>query len=297
MWLFVIWFLPAILSITVGNFAGFWGAGLGLAFVWLGFCISLGLIIVRQKEFVVIERLGKFKSVYFRGWHVRVIGVDRVRAKGDLLAKQLHLYADESAPDMDFADASAPLDASIWYQIGDPADITAAIRNGIWEKVAKSVEAWVYTYKDPESRIYNLADAELRPRFQKKKIDDASTARNGIADDVMDAIVPEMKKFGAYTPSDGKRLTIEDIDLPPGVIALRELALEGKKRAEESAYEAVGYWKAIKVVSKKLGITVQEARGIYETQRGLDTLREVKPDMTLVSKDLAGALINIGVNK
>lgn len=293
MWRFIIWFLPAIVSISIGVFAGAWGIGLGSAFGWLGSCIFWGSMIIKQQEFVVIERLGRFKTVYFRGWHVRVVGVDSIRDSGDLRAKRLELYADVKAPDMDFADASAGVDASIWYQIGNPEDIA----KGNWEEVAEAVKAWVYTYQKPEGRIYNLVDGELRPLFQAKNIDQASTDRNGIADMVMNAIEGEMHKLGAYSPTDGKRLTIEDIELPPEVIGLREMALEGKKRAEEAENEAGGYWKAISIIRDKLGITTQEARSIYETQRGLDTLREVKPTLTLVGKDLGGVLGTINLGK
>lgn len=296
MWLFVIWFLPAIASLGVGTFSGFWGAGFGLAFVWLGFCIHQGMIIVKQQEFVVIERLGKFLTVYFRGWHVRIIGVDRIRANDSLRAKRLQLYEDEKAAEIDFKDASAEIDASIWYQIGNPADILQATKNGNWDNVANSVKAWVYTYEKPEERIDNLADGGLRPLFQQKSIDQASEERDGIADKVMNDIAQEMAKFGAYPPSDGKRLVIEDIKLPDEVVRLRELVLEGQKRAEESEKEAAGYWKAIKAIQDNLNVTVEEARKIYETQRGLNVLEKTKPAMTLVAKDLTGVLINLGVN-
>jgi len=131
-----------------------------------------------------------------------------------------------------------------------------------------------------------------------KSVDDASKDRNGIADTVMQAIVGEMAKTGAYPPSDDKQFIIEDIKLPETTRKLRELVLEGKKRAEESTNEAKGYWKAIKKIQKKLGVTPQEARGIYETQRGLRMFETVKPSLTLVGKDLANVLIsaNLGNN-
>jgi regulator of protease activity HflC (stomatin/prohibitin superfamily) len=293
MWQFIVWILPAFISTLVGISVGVWGAGVGLAFVWLGFCVFQGSIIVKQQEFVVIERLGRFLTVYFHGWHVRVIGVDRVRASGELRAKRIQLYADEKGSKMDFSDASAPIDASMWYQIGDPADIAT----GTWDKVAEAIRAWVYTYEKPEERIYNLVDGELRPLFQRKKIDQANQDRNGIADEVMDAIVPEMVKFGAYAPSSKKRLIIEDIDLPPEIIEMRSLVLKGQKRAEESENEAAGYWKAIKAIQGQLHVTVEEARSIYETQRGLSTLERTKPTLTLVGKDLANVLGTINLGK
>jgi regulator of protease activity HflC (stomatin/prohibitin superfamily) len=293
MWKFVIWFVPAIVLIVVGSIIGLWGAGIGLAFVWIGFCIFQGSIIVEQQEYAVIERLGKFKMVYFRGWHIRVIGVDSIRggAKGDLRAKQLKLYSETNPPNVDFSDASAPVDASIWRQIGNSDDIVA----GRWEKVTESIRDWTYLYENPDQRIDDLVGGELRPLCQGKKISEANKDRDSIAHTVMEAVVQEMNKFGAYTPNDKKRLVISDIRIPPEIIALREMALEGEKRAQESVNEAAGYWKAIREIADHLHITVQEARGIFETQRGLDTIRETKPSITLVGKDLSGVLINLGV--
>ena len=296
MWLFSIWFLPAIVSISIGISVNAWGAGLGLAFVWLGFCIFQGSIIVKQQEYVVIERLGKFLTVYFRGWHVRVIGVDRIRTTGDLLAKQLLLYTDPKGNQLiNFKDTSAPIDASIWYQIGNPDDIAADTVDG-WRRIAKAVKAWVYTYANPEKRIDDLVDSALRPKFQEGSIEDANKSKDSIADGVREEILPEMEMFGAYAPKGKKFLVIENIKLPEEVIKLREMALEGQKRAEENVSEAAGYWGAIKAIQDNLKVDAKEARSIYETQRGLDTLRETKPVMTLVGKDFGTVLgtLNLG---
>jgi len=292
MWLSIVWFLPAILSVFIGmSFA--WGAGLGLAFAWIGFCIFKGSFVVQQQEYIVIERLGKFRNVFFSGWHLRVIGVDRIHVEGNLRARQLPLYTDiPGGQEISFKDTSAPIDASIWYQVGNPDDIA----NEKWSEVAKAVKAWTYVYTNPEERIDDLADSALRPRFQEKSIEQANQSRDDIATSAKDEILSEMAMFGAYAPKGNKFLVIENIKLPEEVVKLREMALEGEKRAQESENEAVGYWKAIKAIQTNLSVTVEVARSIYETQRGLDTIRETKPAMTLVGKDLGGVLINLGTH-
>ena len=296
MWRFIVWFLPMIFLSIIGVFTGAWGAGLGLALVWLGFCVYRGGIIVPQQEFVVIERLGKYHTVYFRGWHFMVIGVDSIHLKGDMRAKRLRMYTDENGRTdramMDFIDGSAAITASVWYQIGSPDDVDADNRDAL----RKAVQKWTYVYEDPVSRVDNLVDSELRPLIQAESIDEASKKRDGIAEEVMRKIKDDLSALGTYAPRGGKRLVIEDIDLPDNVIALRELALEGEKRAQESEKESAGYWKSILAIHTNLGVSVPEARSIYETQRGLDTLRETKPAMTLVGKDFSGVLgtINLG---
>ena len=122
MW-FIIWILPAIVSVAIGTVVGYWGAGIGLALVWVGFCIYRGSMILGQREFALIERLGKYHTVFFCGWHIRVIGVDTIRNQGFMRAESLHMYSDEngrtSRAMMDFTDASAPIDATFWYHICD----------------------------------------------------------------------------------------------------------------------------------------------------------------------------------
>lgn len=299
-WEFVIWVLPTLLLAVIGTAAGYWGAGFGLAFIWAGFCVYQGTIIVKQNTYVVIERFGKFRTVFFAGWRVRVLLVDRIHGEvGSLSAKSLLLYADENGPAkravIDFTDASAPISAKVWYQVGKHDDVA----NQRWNEIEADVKKWTYDYADAIVRIDSLVDAELRPRLQNQKLEEVNanhTIVEGIIDKVIELVGPELEKMGVYPPTTHKLLVIEDIDLPPGVVDLRQLALEGEKKALKGVNESAGYWKAIEAISKNLGVSVQEARAIYETQRGLDVLRETKPTMNLVGKDFGGVLgtINLG---
>ncbi|MHB1770046.1 MAG: SPFH domain-containing protein [Minisyncoccota bacterium] len=295
MWRTIIWGGPAAVAIAICSAFGFWGIGLGLAFVWLGFCIFQGTILLAQQQYAVIERLGTYRTVYFRGWNIRVIGVDKIHGEiGDMRAKEYQLYADESKTTIDFTDGSAPVVVKIWYRLGEPED--AEVGNENWKKLTEAIKLWVYTYEKPEDRVYALVDGALRPLLQAESIDTASKKRGSIAEDTMEAVEPELAKIGAYVPSDQKRLVIEDIDLPQSVIDLRQKKLEGEKLASEQEAEAAGYWKAIKAVQVNLDVPVEDARRIYETQRGLDALEKTKPKLTLIGKDLRGILgtINLG---
>ena len=297
MWRTIIWGGPAAVAIVVFSAFGLWGIGLGLAFAWIGFCIFQGTIILEQQQDVVIERLGKYQTVYFRGWNIRVIGVDKIRGGiRDMRGKEYLLYADERKTDIDFADgASAPVVVRFWYRIGKPEDAILGSEN--WEKLTEAVKLWVYKYEKPEDRVYALVDGALRPRLQALSIDDASKGRDSIAKETVDdALKREMAEIGAYIPSDQGRLIIEDIELPQSVIDLRQKKLEGEKLASEQEAEAAGYWRAIKAVRDNLRVSVDKARKIYETQRGLDTLEKIQPRMTLVGKGLRGLIgtINLG---
>ncbi len=298
MWRTIIWGGPAAVAIVVCNALGLWGMGFGLAFAWIGFCIFQGTIILEQQQYAVIERLGKYQTVYFRGWNVRVIGVDRIRRGiSDMRGKEYQLYADERKTDIDFADgASAPVVVKFWYRIGKPEDAVVGSEN--WEKLTEAVKLWVYKYEKPEDRVYALVDGALRPRLQALDIDAASKGRGNIAEETMEIVEPGLAEIGAYVPSDKGRLVIEDIELPQSVIDLRLKKLEGEKLASELEAEAVGYWKPILAVQTGLDTSLDKAWEMYRTLRSLDTLPKIQPQMVLVGEGLKGILgnINLGGN-
>ena len=297
MWRTIIWGGPAAVAIVVCNALGLWGMGFGLAFAWIGFCIFQGTIILEQQQYAVIERLGKYQTVYFRGWNVRVIGVDRIRRGiSDMRGKEYQLYADERKTDIDFADgASAPVVVKFWYRIGKPEDAVVGSEN--WEKLTEAVKLWVYKYEKPEDRVYALVDGALRPRLQALSIDEASKGRDDIAEKTMDVVKSGLEEIGAYVPSDKGRLVIEDIVLPPSVIALRLKKLEGEKLASELEAEAAGYWKPVLAVQTGLSTSLDKAWEMYRTLRSLDTLPKIQPKMVLVGEGLSGILGNINLDE
>ena len=297
MWRTIIWGGPAAVAIVVFSAFGLWGIGLGLAFAWIGFCIFQGTIILEQQQYAVIERLGKYQTVYFRGWKVLVIGVDKIRGEiGDMRAKEYQLYADERKTELDFADgASAPVVVKIWYRLGKPED--AVVESENWKELTEAVKLWVYKYEKPEDRVYALVDGALRPRLQALNIDDASTSkgRGNIAEETMKIVEPGLAEIGAYVPSDKGRLVIEDIELPQSVIDLRQKKLEGEKLAAEQEAEAAGYWRPVQAVQVGLDTSLDKAWGIYRTLRALKTLEKIQPGITLVGKGLDGILGNINL--
>ncbi len=295
MWRLIVWYVPMAIAITVGRVLQVWGLGYGLAFAWLGFCIYAGSLVLREQEFAVIERNGVYRTVYFRGWHIRVIGVDTIRKYGDMRASEYELYSDDRATEIDFTDGvSAPVVVKLWWRIGNPGH--AAVGKEDWKELTEAVQRWTYRYQDARIRAFSLVDAELRPRLQAKTSDQASVDRNGIADETVAAIRDSFEEIGIYEPTGKKLLVIEDIAFSEEVIRARQEVLVGDKRAKEMEAESSGYWKAIKSISEHLNISTEEARKIYETQRGLDALREIKPSMNLVGKDVGSVLatLNLG---
>ncbi|MDD3531009.1 MAG: SPFH domain-containing protein [Candidatus Pacebacteria bacterium] len=301
MWLAIVWFVPAALSISVGMMTGVWGAGFGLAFAWVGYCVGAGSIILGQREFAVIERFGKFRTVFFKGWNIRVIGVDSFSTRGVLKTQRLRMYTNENGRTeravMDFlGGASAPIEASVWFHIGNPENV----KNEQWKELREDILKWAYAYDKPLERIDGLVDSALRPLLQAKTLEEINTSvdRAAIANKVLETVHDELRAIGVYPTPEGEFLTIEDVDLPPEVIQMRELAFRGEQEARENELRAAGYWKPIKEIQEKLGVSATEARAIFETQRGLDTLREVKPAMTLVGENLKNTIytLNLGGN-
>ena len=203
LWKCIVWLLPALTSIGFGLAVGAPGASVVLALAWIKFCTIQGTVRLGPEEFLVIEQFGKFKTVYFRGEHTLVIGVDRIRTRGTLRPMRFDIYARPDAPDMNFIDGTAPIDANVRCQIGNQLDISI----GNWEQVAKDVQKWTYTHEDIEKHFLDLIDSYLRPRFRKEPLALAPIKKADLASDLTSEIESELKRFGMY-PARGRETLI-----------------------------------------------------------------------------------------
>lgn len=293
---FPIVILPSIVFVLFGAIFDAWGAGAFVGLVWIGYAIFNGTQIVKQQEFLVTEVLGKCgdQGVRFAGWHVLLPWVEQIRAQGDLRTKRLSIYGEGAGTLIDFKDGtSAPVVVSAWYQVGEPN----AVANQNWTAVAKDVRLWVYTYTHPEDRIRSLIDGALRPLLQMKDIDEANVDRNGLAEQVMSQVAPEMRKFGAYPQNNGVRLVIEDIKIPPEIARMRAQVLEAKKVVERATREAMGTAQVINLIARECGMNQEDARKMYMYLRGLETIKSTGANVTLIGSGIQGVVGTLNMDK
>ncbi|MFA6408267.1 MAG: hypothetical protein WCW36_02215 [Candidatus Paceibacterota bacterium] len=194
----------AMVFVGTGTLSGAWWASVALAAVWLILCKFMCQIDVGKEECVVIERFGKLRFL-FHGRYTLIIGVDHIQERISLGPRPREELFPDTAPAVKFLpDDSAPVEAGLYYQIGNPRDVAA----GNWDRVEKDVRKWFYSNKWLISRI--VTDRLLQI-LEKMSIAEASTERKHIASEVEDAVIPNLKEFGIYEQTGKKFLKIEPI--------------------------------------------------------------------------------------
>lgn len=309
-WVVALFALWSAASFGVGALIGFpFGSSLRTGFstllagVGILYAVALYRGSARTQEFVVVERMLKFWDIKLSGLRLAFPFIDRIRLRDNFLSKQIELFVVNGTPatraGIDFVDATAPVNAGAWYQVGDPEAVMA----GDYEKLIQDVYRYVYViFEDSRAkRIADIIEDALRPILQKYTLDAAQKDADSAGDLCVAAARPRLAELGVYA-SPGKGVVIRDIIIPPEIAELRALALRGKKRAEEIAAASTGYWQSISEVisgAEKSGkdLTTEEARAIVETQRGLEVVEKTGANITFVSPNVRGVLTTLGIGE
>lgn len=277
--------------------------GLGIASAIAGVGILYGAALyrgsVRNNEFAVVERLGKYWDVKFAGLRLAFPFIDRVRENYNFFGFDVELFLDATDPKgekrvrMNFRDgASAPVDTSAWLQIGNPG----ATRDELREDVLK----WTYTVlkEEREERLIEICASALRPELEKLSLEEVevgTTAGSTVADAVRLAIQNvEIDLFALgvhFTP--GKGIVIRGLELPSEIVAIRELVLTGQKRALEMEAASSGYWSSIQEIinaaakaNPPINLSADKAQEIFERQIALGVIKEAKANITFIASDI-----------
>ncbi|MDB5245018.1 MAG: hypothetical protein JWN90_123, partial [Parcubacteria group bacterium] len=289
------WGVPGLVLSVIGAVIGSqFGLGIGTAImlllIWSAGFWAAGFMVVTEAWFVVIERFGQFHSVKFPGWRWKNPFFDYERLRDCMSARPFELYkAGDKKAVIDFLDASAPITALSWYSIGNPVDVA----NKDWDLVTPQIALWTYRYIDPRKRAASIFDGSLRPKLQALTIDQAQVGGDAAAEAAVAEARPSLAGFGAYPTMSGKALIIDDINLPPEVVAQRQRKLAGEKAADEETAKFQGPARAANAIvtaAKALGhtVTYKEAMAQVLQQMAFDTLRNTGANVTLVGQDLPG---------
>ncbi len=268
-----------------------WPFVIGTGLLWVGIYLMYGIKFLEQRDFIVIERFGRFYRVALRG--VRLLCfpglIDKIVKKGTLEYLQLNLYEDAEGQEVDFKDGTAAIEGHAFYRIisgGTDTDTTAHILRFTYEIV------------DPLGRLRNLLDNLIRGRLQAMTIDQASKQKDGMWDNIKsEGEISQLKQIGLEL-DDSRGIIITDIKLPEAIVKFRQQKLQGKADAERSTARGRGYSDSIRILQNKLGISAQEAIALYNTQTGMELLREVKPGgMTFVAPGMQGVLASFDIKQ
>lgn len=276
--------------------ANFFEAELSAIILWSAIYISLGFRVINPKEFLVIERFGKFYRIVHPGITVICGFIDRVVYNSNSKYQRKNLYQDEPN-NVDFQDGSAPVSMQVWWKIGDPA----AEMNGDVKQLEEDICAFVYVATNPINKLEEVIDAFVRPLLQRMTIDGANIGKESVASSAMadEGLKNTLKEVGIYLePKKGCLIT--DINLPPEIIKLREMQMEGKKDAERSSARGRGYAQAITAImeeAKDAGskINFKEAQEIFERQRGLEVVGSTGANVSFVAPDIHGVMKTLDI--
>jgi hypothetical protein len=245
---------------------------------------------------MVVERFGLFWDVKFAGPRILIPWVDNPVMTDDFLQKEVELF---KGIDIDFIGGSAPIVASAWYQVGNPADLdlgTREARDRIREQVLK------YTYRVQAdaraSRVAKIFQGAFRTLLEQVDIPTAQKDMEKLATDGTAAARPALAEIGVY-PFPEKGIIVEDIALPKELVAFREQQTKGQADAAEAINRSRSFWEPLAKMKEELekqGITMtsEELRAFYMSQKGLEALAGTKANITFVSPDIKGVGLMIG---
>jgi len=307
------WGLPALVAGVLGFVIGMQFSlglafGLGLAFSILitASLAAAGILILPQTEWRVVERLSTFHSLKFSGISLMLWKgvIDTFAEQGDLKAFKVQLFCegDGTKEVFDFTDGSAPIDAEVWLHIGDPR--LDPKKRADRELLTQQVKLYAYSTGDPMTLARSIIEDKLRPLLQQNSIDEAQTRGHEAADPAITEARASLAALGIY-PRAVQAIMINDVELPPEIVAMRAKRLEGETSAQEEEAAAMGPTRAIMAIQKASkgkdgtdkGITFEEAQEIYFRRATLDTIAGTGANVSFVASDMNGVVRMVDVGK
>ncbi len=269
--------------------------------LWFGIYFYFGFKIVRNKDYLVIERFGEFSRIVHAGPRLLCFPglIDKIADSGTLRYREMPLFSDDEEKEgenkkvyrVDFKDGSTPITAKASYRVGPQGTTIGELNEAIYR--------YTYTMQsdaEREERIEELLESGAIPQLQGLEIAQALVEKDTVADKVTaDPKIRSAIEAIGVELNPQKGLIISDIALTPEIIAQRQKKLEGASEADKQSAQGLGYARTIQAIMTELKVSQAEARAIYETQRGLETLEKLKAHTSFVSPDIKGMLNMVGV--
>lgn len=309
--------LPALAFAAIGYVLGTAWTAAAFATLWIGLLFSVSLKIRRKRTFLVIERFGKFWKVVYAGFAIVIPFIDNIILDDVLVQKSVQLFRNEPAKEggsekpsvieIDFVDGSAPIDASAWYQVGNPSDI----ENGNFDQVTEDVLKYTYlvTADERAPRVAEIFQGAFRVSLESVKISDAQKNMETLAKEGTEDAKDALKAIGVY-PFPSKGIIVRDIDLPEALVDIRENALRGEMQSQEAVNASRGLWEP--VLHMKAGLargvpqsgaapaipgvdmTMNDIIDLFKFQKSIEAIGKVGK-LDIVSSDVGNALKVISV--
>ena len=182
------------------------------------------LYMVKQKNAVIIERLGKFNKVSKAGLHLKIPLIDSIAGNVNLRVRELPVEVETKTKD----DVFVKIVVSVQFFVIDTVD---GIRDSFYE------------LNNPEQQIQSYVFDSIRSEVPLMELDDVFAQKEKIAIAIKNELSDTMKQFGF----DFIKALVTDID-PDAKVKQSMNEINAAKRMKEAAREEAAAGK-IRVVA------------------------------------------------
>jgi regulator of protease activity HflC (stomatin/prohibitin superfamily) len=269
-------FLIGIIAIAgmAGAFInGYWYLGIAVLLLWI---VAANIRIVPQEHAYIIERLGKFKTVWYAGLHVKIPFIDNIVNR---ISLKEQVFDFPPQPVITKDNVSVKVDSVVFSKVFDPQKYTYGVEN-------------------PIAGLQNLSATTLRSIIGGMELDTTLSSRETI-NAQMEAILDEATDPWGIKVN---RVELKNIDPPPTIEEVMTKQMRAERERRQTVLEAQAHQEAVvsraegdkkaKVLAAeaekeaKIALAQGEAESIrlvYEAQaQGLEKLKEAHIDESVL---------------
>ena len=259
----------AVAGMVASIIQGMWYLAIAVLILW---AIVANIRIVPQEHAYIIERLGKFKTVWYAGLHVKIPVIDNIVNR---ISLKEQVFDFPPQPVITKDNVSVKVDSVVFSKVFDPQKYTYGVEN-------------------PIAGLQNLSATTLRSIIGGMELDTTLSSRETI-NSQMEAILDQATDPWGIKVN---RVELKNIDPPPAIEEVMTKQMRAERERRQTVLEAQAHQESVvsraegdkraKVLAAeaekeaKIALAQGEAESIrlvYEAQaQGLEKLREAHID-------------------
>ena len=263
----------AVAGMVASIIQGMWYLAIAVLILW---AIVANIRIVPQEHAYIIERLGKFKTVWYAGLHVKIPVIDNIVNR---ISLKEQVFDFPPQPVITKDNVSVKVDSVVFSKVFDPQKYTYGVEN-------------------PIAGLQNLSATTLRSIIGGMELDTTLSSRETI-NSQMEAILDQATDPWGIKVN---RVELKNIDPPPAIEEVMTKQMRAERERRQTVLEAQAHQESVvsraegdkraKVLAAeaekeaKIALAQGEAESIrlvYEAQaQGLEKLREAHIDESVL---------------
>ena len=263
----------AVAGMVASIIQGMWYLAIAVLILW---AIVANIRIVPQEHAYIIERLGKFKTVWYAGLHVKIPVIDNIVNR---ISLKEQVFDFPPQPVITKDNVSVKVDSVVFSKVFDPQKYTYGVEN-------------------PIAGLQNLSATTLRSIIGGMELDTSLSSRETI-NSQMEAILDQATDPWGIKVN---RVELKNIDPPPAIEEVMTKQMRAERERRQTVLEAQAHQESVvsraegdkraKVLAAeaekeaKIALAQGEAESIrlvYEAQaQGLEKLREAHIDESVL---------------